>query len=165
VGAEGRFLKMRLPRRLDALPRGLRWTLFLPLGIGCALIVHGVLNAVCDAAGLPTSPENTGGVSRAAMLAFAWALALTLVPAVLSPRPWVVGVVMFVIGLIFRVAPVVSAMTTPYLRARLPSLAVALAVTIAAHAVGGGVGLYLIRQLTAQQEPSLQETKSHPRRS
>ena len=141
---------MRLLQRLDALPRGLRWALFLPVGVGCALVVHAALNAVFDAAGLPTSPAATGGVSRAAMLAFAWALALTLVPAVLSPRPWAVGVVMFVIGLIVRVAPVVSAMTTPYLRARLPSLAVALAVTISAHALGGGVALYLIRVLAAR---------------
>jgi hypothetical protein len=141
---------MRALRRLDALPRGLRWALFLPVGIGCALIAHSVLNAVFDAAGLPTSPASTGGVSRAAMLAFAWALALTLVPAVVSPRPWAVGVVMFAVGLLIRIAPVVSAMTTPYQRARLPSLAVALAATIGAHALGGGVGLYIIRVLATR---------------
>ena len=84
------------------------------------------------------------------MLAFAWALALTLVPAVVSPRPWAVGVVMFAVGLLIRIAPVVSAMTTPYLRERLPSLAVALAAAIGAHALGGGVGLYLIRVLAAR---------------
>ena len=141
---------MRALRRLDALPRGLRWALFLPVGIGCALIAHSVLNAVFDAAGLPTSPASTGGVSRAAMLAFAWALALTLVPAVVSPRPWAVGVVMFAVGLLILIAPVVSAMTTPYQRARLPSLAVALAATIGAHALGGGVGLYIIRVLATR---------------
>jgi hypothetical protein len=135
-----------LLRRLDALPRGLRWALFLPVGIGCTLIVHGVLNAVFDAAGLPTSPASTGGVSRAAMLAFAWGMVLTLFPAVLSPRPWAVGVVMFVVGFLVRVSPLYTIITTPYQRARLPSLAVALAATIGAHALGGGVGLYLIKR-------------------
>jgi putative flippase GtrA len=143
---------MRVLRRLDALPRGLRWALFLPVGIGSALIVDGVLNAVCDAAGLPTSPATTGGVSRAAMLAFAWALTLTFVPAVVSPRPWAVGVVMFAAGLLFRVVPVVSMMTVPYQRARLPSLAVALAAAIGAHALGGSVGLYLIRVLAPRTD-------------
>ena len=84
------------------------------------------------------------------MLAFVWALTLTLVPAVLSPRPWAVGVVMFAVGLVIRVAPVISAMMVPYQRARLPPLAVGIAVMIGGHVLGGGVGLYLVRVLAAQ---------------
>ena len=84
------------------------------------------------------------------MLAFAWALVLTLVPAVVSPRPWVVGVVMFAVGLLIRIAPVISAMMVPYQRERLRSLAVALTATIGAHVLGGAVGLYLIRVLAAR---------------
>lgn len=126
--------------------RTLRWVVFLPAGIGAALGVSMVLNAAFNAAGLPRSPESTAGIIRAALFAFAWALTLTLVPARLSPRPWAVGVVMFVAGLIVRVAPVISAMTVPYQRARLPSLAVALTVSTGAHVIGGAVALYLIRK-------------------
>ena len=109
-----------------------------------------------DAVGLPRSPASTGGVSRAALQAFAWAFTLTLVPAVLSPRPWAVGVVMFAIGLVIRVAPILSAMTVPYQRARLSGLAVFFAVTIGAHALGGGAGLYLIRHLSARKGDHLE---------
>lgn len=57
---------------------------------------------------------------------------------------------MFAVGLIVRVAPIVSAMTIPYQRARLPSIAVALAAGIGAHMLGGCLGLYLIKQLAAR---------------
>jgi hypothetical protein len=141
---------MRVLRSLDAWPRQLRWALFLPAGILCMLIVQGVLHAVYDAVGLPRSTASIGGVIRVALVAFTWALGVTLFPAALSPRPWAVGVVMFAVALLAGVAPVVSIMMTPYQRARLPSLAVVLVASVSAHALGGGVGLYLIRQLVAQ---------------
>jgi hypothetical protein len=146
---------MPLLRHLDAWPRSLRWAVFLPAGIVAALIVESVLAGVFDALGLQASRRTTGGVSRESMLAFAWALTLTFVPAVVSPRPWAVGVVMFLVGLTIRVAPVLSAMTVPYQRARLSGLAVFLAVTIGAHMFGGGVGLYVIRHVAARtNEPA-----------
>ena len=135
--------------------RTLRWVLFLPAGIGAALGVSMALNAAFNAAGLPRSPESAAGITRAALFAFAWALTLTFVPAILSPRPWAVGVAMFVAGLIVRVAPVISAMTVPYQRARLPGLAVAFAVVIVAHALGGGLALYLIRDRAARANDQL----------
>jgi drug/metabolite transporter (DMT)-like permease len=147
---------MPLLRRLDAWPRRLRWAVFLPAGIASALIVQGVLDRFFDGVGLPRSPASTAGVTGAALLAFAWALTLTFVPAVLSPRPRAVGVVMFAAGLIIRVAPILSAMTIPYQRARLPDLAVFFAVTIGAHALGGGAGLYLIRHLAARTSDHLE---------
>ena len=121
--------------------------MFLPTGVMVALIVDAVFNAAFDALGLPGSPGNPAAVMRLALVAFAWALTLTLVPAVLSPRPWAVGVVMFVVGLLFRIGPVLSMMTVPYQRARLASLAVMFVATTAAQALGGGVALYLIRGL------------------
>lgn len=139
-----------LLRRLDALPQSLRWAAFLPAGIVATLIVNGVLETAFDAGRWPTSPATTGGVIRGALLAFVWALALTVFPAVLSPRPWAVGVVMFAIGLLVRIAPVISALMTPYQRPRLPALAFFLTASIGAHALGGGVGLYLIRQMAAR---------------
>ena len=116
------------------------------------MIVDGVLNAVFDAVGLPASAASTAGVSRLALVAFVWGLTLTVAPAALSPRPWVVGLVIFVVGLIWRVVPVVSMMMYPYQRARLPSVAVAYAATIATHVLGGVMGLYLIRNLRHRQE-------------
>jgi hypothetical protein len=115
------------------------------------LIVQGVLNAVYDAVGLPRSPASMGGVTRVALVGFTWALGVTLFPAVLSPRPWAVGVVMFAVALLAGIAPAVSIMMTPYQRPRLPSLAVVLVASISAHALGGGAGLYLIRQLASRK--------------
>ena len=143
---------IRLLRRLDVWPRSLRWAVFLPAGIGAAVIVDGVLNAAFDAVGLPASSASSAGVSRLALVAFVWALTLTVAPAALSPRPWVVGLVMFVAGFIWRVVPVVSMMMYPYQRARLPSVAVAFAATIGTHVLGGVMGLYLIRDLRHRRE-------------
>lgn len=119
------------------------------------LIVQGVLDAVYDAVGLPRSTASIGGVTRVALVTFTWALGVTLFPASLSPRPWAVGVVMFAVALIAGVAPVVSIMMTPYQRARLPSLAVVLVVSVSAHALGGGVGLYLIKRFAVRTNDHL----------
>jgi hypothetical protein len=131
--------------RFEAVPRGVRWAVFLPAGILATLIVNSVLEFVFAAVGLPNAPETAGGIARGALGAFAWALTLTFVPAVLSPRPWAVGLVMFAVGLMIRVSPVVSMMTVPYQRARLSSLAIAFTALIGAHVFGGGLGLFLIR--------------------
>ena len=139
----------RLSSRLDAVPHWARWVMFLPTGVMAALIVDAVFNAVFDALGLPRSPQNPEAVMRLALSAFAWALTLTFVPAVLSPRPWAVGVVMFIAGLLLRIAPILSMMTVPYQRARLPSLAVMFVATTAAQVLGGGVALYFIRGMTS----------------
>ena len=146
---------MRLLHRLDALPRRLRWAVFLPAGIFAALLVDGVLDDVFYALGFRT-PTSTAGVSIAAVQAFAFGLTLTFVSAVLSPRPWIVGLVMFAVGLLFRISPIVSMMMVPYQRERLPEVAVAFAVIIGAHIVGGGLGLYLVRY-------SLARTNDHQR--
>lgn len=119
------------------------------------LIVQGVLDAVYNAVGLPRSPASIGGVTRAALVGFTWALGVTLFPAVLSPRPWVVGVAMFAVALLAGLAPLISILMTPYQRPRLPSLAVVLVASISAHAIGGGVGLYLIRNLAARTNDHL----------
>lgn len=140
---------MSLLRSLDAWPRRLRWAVFLPAGIFAALLVDGVLDDVFYALGFRT-PTSTAGVSIAAVQAFAFGLTLTVVSAVLSPRPWIVGLVMFAVGLLFRISPVISMMTVPYQRQRLPSLAVAFAMFIGAHVLGGGLGLYLVRELVKQ---------------
>ena len=129
---------------LDQFPRWVRWAVFFPLGIIGAAIVEGVLDYLCDAIGLSRSTEGTG-MTRGALVAFGWALALSLFPAVVSPRPWIVGIVMFVLGLLWRVAPLFF--LQPYQRMRLPDVAVYISVTTGLHVVGGGVGLYLVRQL------------------
>ena len=131
---------------LDTWPRSGRWALFLPVGIVSAVLVSSVLGAVLNSVGLSsTSAESTEGVTRAALLTFASALTLTFVSAVLSPRPWVVGLVMFAVALMIEVAPLVSMMTVPYQRERLPDVAVAFAVVIMASVLGGGLALYFIR--------------------
>lgn len=129
---------------LDQFPRLVRWAIFVPLGILGAVMVEGILEYVCDAIGFEQSTQGTG-MTRGALVAFGWALALSLFPAVLSPRPWIVGIVMFVLGLLWRVAPLYF--LQPYQRARLPNLVVYISVTTAGHVFGGGLALYLIRNM------------------
>jgi hypothetical protein len=136
--------------QLDALPRRLRWAVFLPAGIVAAVIVDTVLANVFYALGLRTVGAGTEGVTKAVLQSFAFGLTLTFVAAVLSPRPWIVGLVMFALGLLFRIAPVVSMMMVPYQRERLPSLAGAFTAIVIAHALGGALGLYLVRELVTQ---------------
>ena len=132
-----------LSRFLDALPRWVRWTLFLPVGIGCSLIAQGVVHVVFDNMAGPTY-RTAPGVTESAVAAFVGGATLTVFPAVLSPRPWAVEVIMFAVGFVWRVAPAAYLiLTTPYLRPRAPLVAI----VIAAGAIGGGLGLLLIRHL------------------
>jgi len=78
------------------------------------------------------------------LTAFAAGVTVTVFPAMLSPRPWPVGVVLFTVGLVLRVSFVAhQVITTPYLRPRVPVVAV----VIAANTFGGCLGLLLIRLL------------------
>jgi hypothetical protein len=129
-----------LRRLLDGLPRWLRWTLFLPVGIGCSLIVQAVIQLLFDLAGpaYRTAPE----MNERVLTAFAAGVTLTVFPAIVSPRPWPVGVVLFTVGLVLRVSFVAyQAITTPYLRPGVPVVAV----VIAASTFGGCLGLFVIR--------------------
>jgi hypothetical protein len=149
-----RALIMQLLRRLEGWPRALRWAAFLPAGVAAAVIVESVLDGMFDAAGVPEL-RDTEGLSREALTAFGWALTLTLVPAVLSPRPWPVGLVMFVVGLLWRAGPILYLVsTTPYMRPRFEAVAVPLSITFATHALGGVLGLYLVRYLTRVERDS-----------
>lgn len=132
---------------LDQFPRSVRWAIFVPLGIFGAAIVEGVLEYVCDAIGLAPSTRGTG-LTGGALVAFGWALALSLFPAMLSPRPWIVAIVMFVLGLLWRVGPLFF--LQPYQRVRLAESVLYISVVTGAHVVGGGVGLYLVRELVKQ---------------
>jgi hypothetical protein len=135
----------RLLGLLDALPRWLRWAVFLPVGVLCSVLVAGVLEAGLSMAGLPpVHPSTVRGMARPGVIMFVAGVTLTLFPAVLSPRPWPVGLVMFAIGLALRVVPAVyHIIATPYMRPRM--LLVGLAIGI--NALGGCLGLYLIRRL------------------
>jgi hypothetical protein len=133
---------------LDALPRPLRWALFLPVGLAGAIVVDWVLNAAFSATG-PTFVGSMKELGRAAMSAFIWAFIPTFVCAVVSPRPWVVGLVMFAITLIVRVGPIISAMMVPYQRMRLQAQMIAVGMVIGVHVFGGIVALYLIREVTS----------------
>jgi hypothetical protein len=128
----------------DAWPPPLRWALFLPIGIISMLIANRLLDSILDAIGMP---RISGDVIRAALFALPFGFTLTFVSAMVSPRPWPVGVVMFALVLVISVAPAVSMMTVPYQRTRLPSLVGAFTAIFIAHASGGALGLYLIRSL------------------
>jgi ribosomal protein S18 acetylase RimI-like enzyme len=147
----------RLLRLLDAMPRWLRWALFLPVGIGCSLMVQGVVQIGFDVAG-PIYRTAPGVIERVVM-AFAAGATLTVFPAMLSPRPWLVGLVMFTVGLLLRVSLVAYLIiTAPYLRSRVSVVAV----VIAATAVGGCLGLFLIGHLQREKGPTSSEQAARP---
>jgi hypothetical protein len=135
----------RLLKSLDALPRGLRWALFLPIGVACSLVVGSLLDAGFDAAGLQRTHAFT---FRVAASRFVAGLTFVLFPALLSPRRWLVGVVMLAIGLALAVVPLAyNFLVLPYMRERLLAGGAGAALgMIAAFALGGGLALFVIRR-------------------
>ena len=128
-----------------AVPRSVRWALFLPVGVICSLLAVSLLDACFDAAGLPRVHAFT---PRAAASRFVAGLTLVLFPALLSPRRWLVGVVMLAIGLALAVVPLAyNFLVLPYMRERLLAGGAGAALgMIAAFALGGGLALFLIRR-------------------
>lgn len=136
-------------RFVSGLDRRLRWALFLPIGIILSRIVVNIADQVMWTA---TGYVRVGqAVKENATLAFISALTLTLFPAVISPRPWVVAIIMFVADFLLRIAPFVSIVVfgPEYQRARLPDVWPIVFEVAGAGVAGGLVGLYLVRLVTA----------------
>jgi hypothetical protein len=130
----------RLLRFLDTMPAALRWVLFLPVGIGCSFIVLAVLDMGFAMSAGPY--RTTPGVAESSTLAFFAGLTRVLFTAVLSPKPWPVGIVMFTLDLLLRAGPFAyTVMSYEYLRPRAPLAGI----VVAAGAVGGLTGLLLVR--------------------
>ena len=122
------------------MPPWLRWAVFLPLGVAGSLLAGALVQLAFGMAG--TGYRTMPGLLESSVVAFVSGATLTFLPAVLSPRPWLVGLVMLAVGLVWRVAPAAYlVITAPYLRSRAPLVAV----VIAAAVLGGGVGLLLVR--------------------
>ena len=132
-----------LLRFLDRMPQWLRWALFLPVGIACSFIVLGVVDAGFAMAS-PGPYRRTPGVTENAIGAFIAGLTRVLFPAVVSPRPWPVGIIMFALDSLLRVGPFVYMLVSyEYMRPRVP----AMVPVVAAGVVGGCLGLYLVRRV------------------
>jgi len=139
----------RVLQFFDRLDSGLRWALFLPVGIIMSVIVVGIVDQLMWMA---TGYVRVGqAVKENAMLAFMAALTRTLFPAVISPRPWVVAIIMFAADFLLRIAPFVSiVMFGPeYQRARLPEVWPIVFEVAGAGVAGGLIGLYLVRVVMA----------------
>ena len=135
-----------LSRFLDTLPAGLRWALFLPVGIGFSFAVLGIVDMGFAISAGPY--RTTPGVTESSTLAFFAGVTRVLFPAVLSPKPWPVAIVMFTLDVLLRAGPFAyTVMSYEYLRARAPLAAV----VVAAGAVGGCLGLFLVRRLAVRR--------------
>ena len=134
----------RLLRFLDTLNRGLRWALFLPVGIGVSFAAVGLIKAGFDA--YWGNPRVTAGLAEESTLAFFAAMTRTLFPAVISPRPWLVGIIMFSLDFLLRAGPLAYRLFGyEYMRYRAPELLPSAVAYVAAGVAGGLLGLYLVR--------------------
>jgi hypothetical protein len=135
----------RLLRFLDGLDSGLRWAL-VPIGILASLIVSGVVDtAFVTATGRRSSP----GEIHIATAAFIAAATRTLFPAVLSPKPWPVGIVMFALDFLLRAGvPAYRMISFEYVRLRATHFMTQIAADVIGGIAGGLLGLYLVRLAT-----------------
>ena len=131
-------------RALDQLPAWLRWTLFLPVGLALHFMVAALIEALLGAAGLRAGRGSPNALAVGAALAFLYGLTFTLFPAVLSPRPRVVALVLFACGVISDLAQIGYFARYEYMRPRLP-LAAAMS---GVEAIGGLVAVLVVRHLT-----------------
>ena len=122
------------------MPREVRWGLFFPVGIALSFIV---LAFVDMGFAMAAGPYRTvPGAFEGGTGNFVAGVTRVLFPAVISPRPWPVAIVMFTLDFLLRVGPFAYAMIShEYLRPRAPMGAVLVAV----GALGGCLGLYLVR--------------------
>jgi len=130
----------RLLRYLDTLDPALRWALFLPVGIGFSFVVLSIVDMGFGIGGGPY--RTTPGVTESSTLAFFAGVTRVLFPAVLSPKPWPVGIIMFALDFLLRAGPLAYMLLSyEYMRPRAPEIIP----YVAAGAVGGLLGLLLVR--------------------
>jgi hypothetical protein len=142
-----------LLRSLDRLDSGLRWAL-IPIGIIASLVVSGIVDAAfAAAAGRSTNP----GEAQIATTAFIAAATRTLFPAILSPKPWPVGIVMFVLDFLLRAGlPAYRIISYEYIRLRAAHFMTQIAADVIAGIAGGVLGLYLVRRASAARKKQLE---------
>jgi hypothetical protein len=134
----------RLLQLFDGMNRRLRWLLFLPAGLIIAFIITGLVDEAFNmAAG--GRQRLAPGLFELSALAFVAAFTRTLFPAIISPRAFVVGLVIAILDTAFRAVPVIELAMHDFSRARVPFGTVILA----AGVVGGGLALFLIRRGSA----------------
>ncbi|HTH02050.1 MAG TPA: hypothetical protein VL882_17375 [Vicinamibacterales bacterium] len=129
----------RLLRYLDTLDPALRWALFLPVGIGFSFVILGVVDAGFAMAQAPY--RRVPGVTESSTQAFFAGVTRVFFPAVLSPKPWPVGIIMFALDTLLRAGPVAYMLLSyEYMRYKAPEM-----ITYAvAGVVGCCVGLFLL---------------------
>ena len=134
----------RLVRSLNQVDPGVRWAL-VPVGIAASLFVSSLVDAAFVAVtGLRSSP----GTIHVATGAFIGAATRTLFPAVLSPRPWPVALIMFALDFLLRAGPPAYRLINyEYMRARAATFMGQLVADIVAGIAGGLLGLYLLQRV------------------
>lgn len=85
---------------------------------------------------------------KTGIIRFVAGLTVTLLPAVLSPRPWPVGVVIFAIGLLMALSPIAYGV----IKQVAPSLVLLEGLELLEYALGAGLALFLIRHLGSAKQ-------------
>ena len=128
-------------RVIGSMDRRLRWVLFLPVGLGASLVFVGMVDAAFN--GYYGNPRTFPGVFELSTLAFLACLTRTLFPAVISPKPWPVGIFLFVLDTVIRALPLYELMRYEYRR----SEAGGAGIVVMAGVAGGCLALFLIRRV------------------
>jgi len=116
----------------------------VPLGVWCSGLIEQLFEACLDVAGTPPSGDSGAGLLRPGIIKFISGATVTLFPAVLSPKPWPVAIVLFAVGLLLSLAPVGYRLAMHY-----ASSQVLLAVgAFVVDTLGGGLALYLVRRFS-----------------
>jgi hypothetical protein len=125
------------------LDSGLRWALFIPAGVGLSFLVLGLVDAgFAMASG---RYRTVPGVFENSVDAFIGDFTRGLFPAVISPRPWLVAIIMFTLDVLLRAGPFAYMLfSNEYMRPRAPRIVT----VVAAGFVGGCLALYLVRRVS-----------------
>jgi hypothetical protein len=111
--------------------------------------VSATLVSLFALAGLRAGREPTAALATMAALSFVSGLTFTLLPAMLSPRPWPVALGMFGLAVLMDAAQIGSMAMYPYQRYRIPLAASILGL----EAAGGLLALLLVRRLARPAAP------------
>jgi hypothetical protein len=144
----------RVLELLDAVPSWLRWLLFLPIGFWLAGNLEHLIDGALGLTAADRAPNVAGTDLRIYLSKVLSAIAFTALPALLSPRPWGVGIVLVACWTLLASVPIAYRISVGYV----PSQVLVAVAAAAADVLGAFLGLWavwwLVRRRVREPEGS-----------